>query len=548
MIDVRRQRISPRLGRPTRFSLTNAERGLLRRLTLEKESMALAIEFLAESPTCSAATRREIMAVLDRAAQRRRPPAWPVSILRAARVTEEERAMFRGPKTHGEAEMVVRRDMTVVLEDGQRVALGPYGIYETDDMSGNEPFRYYDETLGQWRTGRQILCTLDVYSAAWLGNSPLGRQKDAYRIEDQMDHLWDIVCDHGLPHVAWRFERGPWENSAIDGIKLNYARPTGVTRWGGLDALFAVVHAFKSRSKGLIEGSFDLLQSLLGHASESIGRRRGEFERGTKLQRRANKGDSTALENFWDIGTAADAYAEAMRLANGRPKRRRAFGRDMVTPDDLIVGATRRECPAGEAWRFLPVKRELAVRKGMIECMVDHYPLPFRFRVNGVENSLHLGTGDRVLVAFHPGRPEDGCHVFHHEVGARNRLERPWGELLTVAPLAEDAPQICLSRQDQEHRARKAANAAVRSSFRSIMGAGERGTRKETARDGFGNRSEVVTAATPRPTREVSAPPARRPEPDNSTLFGGLLKRRDRLAKPAQQNHDQATHTRAASH
>ena len=106
------------------------------------------------------------------------------------------------------------------IQDGDtRLLMAPNSIWESDDMSLNEPFRYRDLETGEIQAGRQTLCTLDVYSAAWLGAQPLGRVRDAYRVEDIADHMRECVLQHGMP-LIWRLERGVWENNFIDGIEI----------------------------------------------------------------------------------------------------------------------------------------------------------------------------------------------------------------------------------------------------------------------------------------------------------------------------------------
>lgn len=476
-------------GKP-KFELNDDEQHALRHWRLKKNSLPLAIEEFANDPDCRPETRTKIQDEMDLAAREKRVPRWPLSIQRAGYVSDDEKALHRGPKHFQEFEVIERRGMWIVGLNGHEIPVVGNTLFESDDMSSNAPCRYSEpewrngELVQVVRVGRQLLATMTVYAAAWLGVSPVGRERDAYRLEDIADHLLDVVDTHGLPMI-WRFERGPWENQVIDGIKLGDG-----TRWGDLSPLFRVVHVFKSRSKGLIESSFSLLQSLIDHQSLTIGRSRGEFERATKLFLAAGRGDPAAASHFWEIGEMADAYAAAMIRFNERPKIRRAFGRQAVVPADLQRTAEKRPVPKSERWRFSPIKRTATVRGGSIEVSVDHYPFPFRFRTNGVTD-LYLERGYSVLIAFHPGRPEDGCHVFNAETGSRNRDGLKFGEFLMVAPFAEDAPQLNLAPSEYAFAARKNANAAVRSEFRAITASGSRARRLSVARDGFGNSRRI---------------------------------------------------------
>ncbi len=490
-------------GRPERFILTEEETNALRLCVVRKKSFALGVEIFISDRACQAHTRVALQAVLDDAARRRRRPQWPLSLRRAGYVTEEQERLFRGRKAFQKVEHLDRRGMMWEDEAGQMHPLMGNSLWESDDMSSNEPFSWLDPLAREVRIGRQTLCSQDVFSGSFLGVSPIGRERDAYRVEDIAEHMLETVLAHGLPDY-WRLERGAWENNFIDGIPL-----AGGIRWGGLDALFTVIRTWKSRGKGGIEVSFNLLQSLIAHESMSIGRVRGEFEQNTKKFLKAVGGDSRAAAHFWPIGEYAEAMRQAMGRFNLRPKERRAFGRDLVVPADLYAEAIRRDLPASEQWRFCPVKKEATVRGGHVETVTDHYPLPFRFRVNGGDKGLYLEHGYPVLIAFHPGHPERGCHVFNGERGARNREGWALGQMLALAPPATDAPQFSMARDEQKLRARRNANAAVTSEFRAITGkrdteAKKEGRRVSLARDGFGQSARIDNA--PRTDAEDDMP------------------------------------------
>ncbi len=501
-------------GRTPKFNLTRAESAALKRLNLQKDSLATAVEWFAKDPACSAQTRVQIMDELDRAARAKRPPSWPISLRRAGYVSLEERMLFRGKKAFGEVEHCERRGLTWVDESGEHLPLMANSIWESDDMSSNEPFRYTCPETGAVRVGRQTLISQDVFSQHYLGVSPLGRERDAYRVEDIADHLRAVVEAHGIP-LVWRLERGSWESNFVEGLAID----DGFV-FGALNSIFRIVHTWKSRGKGGIESSFNHLQTQLAHESLSIGRYRSEFQDATRTYLQAQAGNPDAAAKFWDIAECADGFVKAMQTFNHRPKKRRAFGRDLQVPADLFNAAPRREVPQGEWWRFCPIKRTATVRQGHIEFSVPHYPLPFRFVVNGVQEDLYLEHGYSLLVAFHPGRPEEGCHLFNAEKGARNRDGLRMGERLFTAPLSQDTPQLNLAPHERAFAARKNANATVRAEFRAIVPAGRAAAKHSTASNQWGNRAEARTA--PRPDdvdggllmvdgRAASAPgPARR--------------------------------------
>ncbi|MCC6356936.1 MAG: hypothetical protein IT577_23870 [Verrucomicrobiae bacterium] len=483
-----------RRGRPSRFALSAEEADALRAHVLRRDSLVVALEDFLSDPACGPGTRALVVAEFEAAARERRKTRWPASLRRAAHVSDELRARFRGPRAAAEAGIGDRRGLTWIDESGVERALLPQVLWESDDMSVNEPYSFADPDTGAPRVARQMLATMDVYSAAWLGATPVGRGRDAYRAEDILDHMLACVDAHGLP-VAWRLERGRWENNAIDGVLL----PDG-TRWGGLGEIVHIIRAWTSGQKGGIESGFHLLQRLTAHDSLSVGRERGEFEAANPVWRLASKGDESAAARFWNIARCADGVAAAMARFNARAKERRAFGRETVVPDDLYRGFSRVDLPADERWRFLPAKLAATVRAGHVETSIKSYPLAFRFRANGEIEGVHLDNGYPVLIAFHPGRPEEGCHLFNGAAttDSRNREAWPVGHRIGLIPLAPNAPQFAIAPMPREATAhRRRANAAVRTEFRAIVAGGRDARRHSVSRDSWGTRAESDTAPAP---------------------------------------------------
>lgn len=468
-------------GRPVAVEFSDAEVAGLRRCRLENDSLQLAVEAFLRTEACRPTTAEALIGYLDRAAETGKREHWPESVRRAAYVTAAERAEWRGRKASQSCSVVERRAMTWRDETGQEWPMVAGTIYESDDMSSNEPFRYEDLELGRETVGRQTLLTNDVFSNRYLGATALGRRRDAYRVEDIADHLLDIVEAAGLPTI-WRFERGVWNNNFIKGVPI----PGEERRWGGLDALFRVAQKHTSRGKGGLENSFNQLQSLMAHQSTSIGRTRGEMQEGTKLFLKAQAGDPKALAYFWTLSEYGASLCDGMQAYNLRAKQRRAFGAERVVPEELWADRPSAPLPEAERWRFLPVKKRATVRQGVVETTVEHYARSFRFMVHGAEGLPTLDHGHAVLIAFHPGRPEEGCRIFNADRSARNREGFPFGHRLGVAEWMDDRPQEDFSGQGDYGR-KKRASAAVRSEFRAIVPRGTGpGTLKSVARDGLG--------------------------------------------------------------
>jgi transposase-like protein len=196
-------------GRPSYAELLSEDAmARIRELALKTGSIALAYDIFQADPLCP----EEIRDVLSR---RRNGDAVPLSLMRAARVTPEVKAMHRGQKTYQLNSFTALRDMTEITPDGARRQIEPGDWWELDDMSLNHPFWYEadcpvcgangnrDEDCRPIvsprcsklahahgvEVGRQSLWALDVASCKWLGVEMVGRRQDAYRAEDILRFL-----------------------------------------------------------------------------------------------------------------------------------------------------------------------------------------------------------------------------------------------------------------------------------------------------------------------------------------------------------------------
>ena len=485
-------------GRPARFRLTEAETAALRRHRLDTDSLNEAIRRFLSDPACEADTRREIQEIFDTARQERVRVRWPQSLRRAGFVAPEQRAQHRGRKHAQDFELPTLRDMVWQDEQGETWPLGALDLYESDDMSLNQPFRAINPETGQAEEGRQVLFTVDVFAGGYLGAQPVSRPRDAYRVEDIADHCLNTVDAWGLP-IAWRFERGPWDCDFINGIRLDkLGSQFRGKRWGALDDIMHVIRSWSSRGKGTVESSFDHLQTILSrlHDTPDIGRVRGEFEADTKTFLKAKRGDAKSQSKIWTIGEAAEGLVDACQEFNDRQKTRRGFQNRAVTPNELLESRReKRELPDAQRWYFLPVKRLVSVRQNRVSISVDHWPKSFEFVVNGVRDGVYLSHNYKVLVAMHPGRPEEGCWIFNAEVGEKNTKGYKFGQPLLIAEPVQSPPQFSLaSDRSSAAEQRKQARAAMVAEYRSIVPRGasrkereEHEVRETTARDGLGN-------------------------------------------------------------
>lgn len=443
----------------TRHTLTPDEHAALKLGMIAKRSRRLAAEFLMGHESCTQDTFAILSTILDTAADKLTDPVWPAWFKRACILTEEERLGFRGAKALMRVEPARPRGrfFIEVLEDGseRQHPLFPGALWESDDESENTPSVTVDPETGETRVNRQTLKTIDVDSLYFLGLTSITRDKDAYTLEDQADHVLELVDAHGMP-LRWRIERGPWDNNFWWGCPLPrdwwQTEECPQYRFGGIDVdaggPIKVMQAFKSRQKAAIEGSFNHEQNLNALSSTDIGRFRGEFEDAARKLREAHAGRAAGLAAFPDQGTRADLSAEILRRFNAEPKRRRSHGGCKVVPAELWSQAQTRPLPASERWRFLPVKKALTVKNAHVSCRLDqHKGREFWFSAEGFAPAWdwqpYLPHGWRVFAVFHPHRLDLGCFIFNavHPDSAKNPGRYPLGMPLGVLPLAELAPQ-----------------------------------------------------------------------------------------------------------
>lgn len=207
-----------RSGRRPAIDLTITERNRLIFWRLCKDnSLPSAVREFLRDPACRPETAEALEYYIRKAEDSRKRVHFPPALNRLTMPTNEEQALFRKRKNAQNYELVVPRGLTWVDEDGKEKPLLANTLWESDDMSLNQPFRWINSNTGTEEISRQALISIDVYSHYWLGISLVGRPRDAYQAEDISDHFLQLVQSHGLPR-AWRLERGSWESNFINGI------------------------------------------------------------------------------------------------------------------------------------------------------------------------------------------------------------------------------------------------------------------------------------------------------------------------------------------
>jgi hypothetical protein len=496
-----------RIGRPVVFEPDEYEVRLARWYRCTKESLPVAAYFFARDERIRPELCEVIFAIEERALESGKIEHWPESIRRAFRVTAQEMAAHRGKKHAQQEEMVTRRGMFELLEDGSRREILPGECWELDDYSTNQPYVFKDPSCGEHFLGRQVLACRDLSAARWLAFDHIGRERDAYRGEDVLRCIERLVLAWGKPRRL-RLERNIWEGSAVHGIEV----PGMAKRWGDLRDIMLIDHVFKSKSKGIIEGGFNVLQRWLAHTGTDIGRVRGEFEEATKRLRQAQSTGADPLTlGFLTQEASSIAHHEAAAVINGQPMHRDHLN-ERVSPEDLVARLGWHTTPLleSEAWYFRPYKVQRTVRAGTVNVSPGNGWPKMYFMLNGIREGVHFESGHQVLIAYDPARPELGAWVCNGDKSARNREGWKLGQvLLTAAPEMGLAPQFNASGVLSPHLpVRKKASAAAATTFRAIKAAAgtpqPSGSREAVAMNGRGG----VASAGDLPRPETAAPAA----------------------------------------
>ncbi|HMO51915.1 MAG TPA: hypothetical protein PKE26_11080 [Kiritimatiellia bacterium] len=290
-------------GRPALADfLTDEHIGKIRELVLKTDSVSLAYDIFMDTAECPPE-------VSEALAGRKSGGHVPMSLRRVASITPEVRALHRGEKGFGLKAFTTLRNDIEIMPDGSRRKIIPGDWFELDDMSMNQPFFYDTACLacganpkidGEYKepgpgcsklahrwgreVGRQSLWCIDVASAKWLGFDMIGRARDAYKAEDILRFLRKVFQTYGLPRRGLRLERGIWMSKRIKGHELTadargdsdyedalngYELPAMAETEkkvivGGLaDLGLEVKYCYSPRTKGMIESSFDHLQSIM---------------------------------------------------------------------------------------------------------------------------------------------------------------------------------------------------------------------------------------------------------------------------------------------
>lgn len=338
-----------------------------------------------------------------------------------------------------------------------------------------------------------MLACIDAATGKWLGYYLVGRVRDAYRAEDVVRFLGLIVESHGLPRLGFRLEKGAWAARSVRGIKgADDDEERQII--GSVSDAVDIHYVYESKSKGVIEGSFDPLQSILALiGGPQIGRTRGEYEKSTQaIQRCQNNKDPIHPQEFGFLHESdiADKIDEAMEIADGREKQGRNLQGIPAEKFPIhIASAPLARLDEDKRHLFLPIKQVRPIDAGHVRINVPHYSHTFSFLVP--EEYADLGRRYRLLVCFDPADPHAGARVFDAESDRKRDYDMPEGQSYGVFPYAPNAPQLDFSKTARSG-AKKKYLAAARTVFRATGMQTGTGASVDQVADGEGNSTTIA--------------------------------------------------------
>lgn len=105
------------------------------------ESIPLGMRCVLADEAIRPEIRAAIAGYFAKAEANKVPVSFPKSLVQSVRPTAEEKAMFRGKKAWQNFELSITRGL-FVIEDGRERPLRPNDVWESDDMSINQPFKF----------------------------------------------------------------------------------------------------------------------------------------------------------------------------------------------------------------------------------------------------------------------------------------------------------------------------------------------------------------------------------------------------------------------
>jgi hypothetical protein len=434
------------------------------------------------------------------------------TLKRQARVTAETKMLHRGNKNFALGAYSQPRSLTWIDNAGVERPILPGDVDERDDMTLNQPwFVEWEpdgtdpcaEKFGVKLLRGQLLVNIDVGSQRGLSFELLARPHDAYRADDIWAWIGRDYREIGLPRFGERMERGIWEAKAIHGIPIAPGQWDHTVRLGGLGSLgVRRITSYSPHTKS-IESFFNSLQKVLGCTGVQVGRRRGEFEKATKDWLACRAGKKHPREcGFLHADELVRRIANAIQFLNTEPREGEVYRGipDELWKEHVNDNKPLRTLDPAQSWIFHPVKREVAIRDGMVRCKFAENDCSYFF--TNPEIFAELGRGYRVICCFDPAAPESAV-IFDNESGARRKTDGTLragvaaGSQICVAELVERVPQYsALDGFDDRigYERRRRFTAQCRKAYRAIALPGSRGASANVVRNAAGDESRIETS------------------------------------------------------
>ncbi|HTJ78506.1 MAG TPA: hypothetical protein VL357_05880 [Rariglobus sp.] len=381
------------------------------------------------------------------------------TLKRAARVTQSSRLKTSGPGAFDLHGICTPRDLTYVDAEGNEKPIMPGLLFESDDMTSNEPCCVeWDDPAdpcaaryGVRLVRPQCLPWLDVGSGRYVGYSVVLRYNDAYRAKDikwAMSHVFHTI---GAPSFL-RFEMGTWDANLINDVE-------------SVHKVCKVLHATSAKTK-YIENRFNQLQKYLALGGISMGRHRGVKEKESAHWTACRMGQRDPRKIFPTLADWTARFDAALVAFNTEPvegeiygpaNARRFHGRRAWVPDEIwhqhMEKSPMRKPTLEESYRLLPEQADVTIRGGHVKVKSAEHDAVFYFYSDAF---ARLGDGYQVTVCCDLAQPHLGAAIVNREQGARSAVNpaasqagRPYreGELICIAEAVDRVPQFSTTGQ-----------------------------------------------------------------------------------------------------
>lgn len=213
-------------------------------VALDKQSVAAAARELSAHPNLPSRLRGHLH---DAHASKSYVTPSIRSALESSQLTG---ALYQGPKA-------ARLSSAFTVRDYTHLRAGD--VYTADDMTSNVIcWTEWPNARGFLLGQPQILPVQDVRTLRWLVVRVIMRHGGQYSSDDIWGLFGDVFDSFGMPRLGFLLEGGHWQGNRVQGHKtgLNHE-----DRIGGLTSLgLKNFRAYDPRTKGMIEGAFNILQ------------------------------------------------------------------------------------------------------------------------------------------------------------------------------------------------------------------------------------------------------------------------------------------------